>query len=102
MRLSVSKRLREDLDDVYSQIRRLRADLDALSVEWESARDTLQRKTASLSQQALRLERAQQGTLPLPPGGKIAPKAAEKLDPFTRKVMEVRGAVHPRTDESAG
>lgn len=97
----VSRRLRNDVDELFSRIERLKGQLERLETEWGDTKDQLRRSYQRLEKAAQRHEKRR----PPPPLSEKEQKAAEKkLDPFSRKVRQIRrqGALLQRDDETTG
>ncbi len=97
-----SKRLNTRLDELHSRLEGVLAVLNRLETEWMDTKDQVRKSYQRLEAAARRAgERAD----PPPPTNDIDPAAEAALDPYSRKMLQIRrqgGAIPSRIDESAG
>ncbi len=97
-----TKRLNTRLDELQGRLEGVLTVLHRLETEWMDTKDQVRKSYQRLEAAARRAE----PSLPPPPIDQQAIEAARaNLDPFSRKLLEVRSYTNadaPGTDESAG
>lgn len=93
-----ARRDRTELDELHGRLARLQADVSRIETEWADTKDQVRRSYQRLEKAAQRAEKAQT------PCDEDAPpdeRELELLDPYSRKMAEVRSQSALRRNSSA-
>lgn len=96
------RRLRKDVDELFSRLERLQAQFNTLETTMLDLRDQLNRSYQRLLKTAQRAEKSKTDGSDSPESPRTVPGGGEvPMDPYSRKLELVRrqGAVLPGTDE---
>jgi hypothetical protein len=91
-----------EVDDLFKRVERLAAVVSRIETEWADTKDQVRRSYQRLEKAGQKIGRVEP---PLPPAPELELPPRANLDPFSKKLLEVRSATNADasgTHESTG